>query len=818
MQENMTITNISNEEVKVASEPKLERLKYTCLELDCNYKTRAKNHMDRHVMSQHKKKVNEANFICGTCSHEFEDVGNFNSHVKIHDDSIDVARQETVNAVIIEDLLDDSNNVDDRNILTLDEAPEMKSPFTQEKISEAFNCSLCAFTFTGLLDLNSHMEVNHTKKSYSQADADKIQIVPPTIHIEAPPKIRVENSDPNPVTCPFCKLESKNLSGLKTHIENVHGNHETKNNIQDDITSQGNETCTKCPHCIIVGSKSELKEHLASKHAYCDECGNHFFDTKTLNVHILSKHKAPQQSEPFPCELCGLVLVNFSLLQEHVQLFHEASTKPSPISCDKCSVTVDDLSALENHKQTSHSIKEFPCNVCDFKTPLYTDLWKHKMSHEGAPAANIEPGELFMNVIISQQDLILEQIQKSNQRWELQFNDLRLNQDHIYDEIKTLSQTVLSSKGDLLTDLESKFENLSKTFSSLKNEIKSQTKPNHQPPPPSLQKKKILLVGDSLSRNLNISVVRNVTDMAVKRVEAFIVDRNDHKAKIPTKNFMEIVPRELEKEQFSTLILQGGTNEVSNLDVTGNVGEKIELLKEEIKASSVKLFDLAEKSLKENIGLEKVIILKRIFRCDTLKGDPAQIRGKLSEYGNRVLDDIWLTRGCPKNIGIAHQPLECGGDLRISRFGFPSQKDYDGIHLRGKMAVQHYTGSVINVLLKILPNLKETPPAPVNVSTPFSYASVLKNRAPTQQSYFKQKTSSEQANFFKSPFNFAQPKTAPSFAQNPGWQNPLNGKTQKPVPNTQSNQGPGTNKTPLGEGYEYNLNTQNRFASFQSGN
>ena len=134
------------------------------------------------------------------------------------------------------------------------------------------------------------------------------------------------------------------------------------------------------------------------------------------------------------------------------------------------------------------------------------------------------------------------------------------------------------------------------------------------------------------------------------------------------------------------------------------------------------------------------------------------------------------------------------------------------------MAVQHYTGSVINVLLNNLPNLKAPPPAPVNVSTPFSYASVLKNRGSAQQSYFKQKTNSEQANFFKSPFNFAQPKNAPSFAQNPGWQNPLNGKTQKPVPYTQSNQGPGTNKTPLGEGYEYNLNTQNRFASFQSGN
>ena len=93
-------------------------------------------------------------------------------------------------------------------------------------------------------------------------------------------------------------------------------------------------------------------------------------------------------------------------------------------------------------------------------------------------------------------------------------------------------------------------------------------------------KKKILFVGDSLSRKLNLSVIKNVTNHDVKRVEAFIVDKNDKKAKYPEKNFIDTVSTELESDNFSTLILQGGTNEITNLDVSGNDAiKRIEVLK-----------------------------------------------------------------------------------------------------------------------------------------------------------------------------------------------------------------------------------------------
>ena len=72
---------------------------------------------------------------------------------------------------------------------------------------------------------------------------------------------------------------------------------------------------------------------------------------------------------------------------------------------------------------------------------------------------------------------------------------------------------------------------------------------------------------------------------------------------------------------------------------------------------------------------------------------------QLSEYGNRVLEDMWLSKGCPKNIVIAAQNLDCTGSLRNDRFGLKSDRNYDGIHMNGKLGVQHYTEIIINILM-----------------------------------------------------------------------------------------------------------------------
>ena len=283
--------------------------------------------------------------------------------------------------------------------------------------------------------------------------------------------------------------------------------------------------------------------------------------------------------------------------------------------------------------------------------------------------------------------------------------------------MKALNRTVMMNQDMSKAMMKEALDRFDEKADKILQSVENQKRKEHSEAPKS-RKKKLLFVGDSLSRNLNISVIKNVTDMNVKRAEAFIVAKDDPKARFPDKNFIEVVPKELEQDDYSVLVLQGGTNEVTNLDVSGNVSEKIEALKDEIKTSSVKMFEVAQKSLAQNKNLEKVIILKRIFRCDLPKDDPSQIKSRLSEFGNRVLEDIYLSKGCPSNISITNQPLECQGDLRVARYGYPTSRNYDGVHMRGKQAVQHYTGSIVNVLLETLPNIN---------SQPGSYANVTKN-------------------------------------------------------------------------------------------
>ena len=147
------------------------------------------------------------------------------------------------------------------------------------------------------------------------------------------------------MVCPFCKLESKDLNELKKHFENVHTAGKRVNNLQDEIDNKGSEICSKCPSCSVTGNKIELDKHLKSKHRSpytCDECGNNFPDSNTLDSHIKSKHKSAPSTEPFPCEWCGLVFINFNLLQEHITSFHATQSE----NCKYCTFKADDQEAL----------------------------------------------------------------------------------------------------------------------------------------------------------------------------------------------------------------------------------------------------------------------------------------------------------------------------------------------------------------------------------------------------------------------------------------------------------------------------------------
>ena len=90
------------------------------------------------------------------------------------------------------------------------------------------------------------------------------------------------------------------------------------------------------------------------------------------------------------------------------------------------------------------------------------------------------------------------------------------------------------------------------------------------------------------------------------------------------------------------------------------------------------MFKLAEESLKDNPVLKKVIILKSISRYDPVSADPCSIKAKLNQFGNTMYDSMWMEKGCPTNISIEDQHLDCHGPLREKRFGNPASVGYDG--------------------------------------------------------------------------------------------------------------------------------------------
>ena len=113
--------------------------------------------------------------------------------------------------------------------------------------------------------------------------------------------------------------------------------------------------------------------------------------------------------------------------------------------------------------------------------------------------------------------------------------------------------------------------------------------------------------------------------------------------------------------------------------------------------------------------MKKVIILKSLPRYDSARTDPNSIKNKLNQIGNTFYDTLWMQSGCPSNIQIADQNLDCQGPLRRKRFGNPGQvgrdgKLWDGIHMRGAVAAQHYTNSLVRIISDLSPHFQDKRP------------------------------------------------------------------------------------------------------------
>ena len=157
--------------------------------------------------------------------------------------------------------------------------------------------------------------------------------------------------------------------------------------------------------------------------------------------------------------------------------------------------------------------------------------------------------------------------------------------------------------------------------------------------PKKFYKKDVLIVATSITNNLDKRVCENATDLTIDIATAYTVGP-DADAKYPERNFLKVVPEKLKNGKYDTLVLQGGSIEITNINTRNEEKEKnISNWKNKVKKSSEQMFSLAEQSIATYPGLE-VIIVSRIPRFDSTYNDPPQVKSKLSQYGNSLYHNL----------------------------------------------------------------------------------------------------------------------------------------------------------------------------------
>ena len=193
----------------------------------------------------------------------------------------------------------------------------------------------------------------------------------------------------------------------------------------------------------------------------------------------------------------------------------------------------------------------------------------------------------------------------------------------------------------------------------------------------------------------------------IKTVKAYTATREDD-ARFPNQNFLDVIDKELTKGAFDTLVIGGGSVDISNLDTYNDPEKNVPELRGKAIDSAQKLFSLAEASLQSHPTLRKVILMKRTPRYDPTEGDPLNLKPQLSSLADSASFGFWCDSPFKDRIILGGQDIPTGDEHHYDVYGSHEDSGYDGLHMRGCGGRSFMTKSIEKVLFKAgLINTKE---------------------------------------------------------------------------------------------------------------
>ena len=640
---------------------------------------------------------------CQKCEKSFEDDIALRIHKVRHEEDNEIVNQ------VVEDLLCNVcesvfKSSEEMNNHVLDKH-KILNEVVDVELENIFSCEKCDFETEREDELKVHIKNNiHNIIS----DIKEVTENAPTASEISYKHTYEENLESK--SCPFCDLKSKNNDQLKKHIRNIHNENKVdEKDDQDKIETEAIEDCFTCHKCEFIGNRNEMEKHFKSKHkeCTCQLCGSDFVDDISLKDHLQAEHARPSRFEPFPCEKCGLVLATFHLLQEHMNS-HKNSVAHK---CRFCDFLAENEDSIQEHIIKDHEelvILHSMAKQVDVLTFKAVELDTFKSDING-----------MLKILLENQKSIMD------------------NQTTIKQELFLIRNNTIDSRRPEVLFPHSTHQSKPKEpgpATSRYSPPPCQQSPSPPPPPrqqspsppqvapprsshtstpvraqmsrPSQKDEpiKTLYIGDSISSNVNHEALEAATESKFITAKAYssVHDNVENvakkPAKFPTLNFTDVIPNELEKDNYKTLIIQAGSVDISNLNTRDDPERHIEYFRQEAVKSATNIFAASENALKTTSTLRKVVLMKQIPRYDPLQADPLGLKPVLSQLFNSTLTELWMKSMYKDFIHVGTHNIECTGAIREARYRHTRSGKFDGIHLLGSSGQKTFTASVLNIL------------------------------------------------------------------------------------------------------------------------
>ena len=524
--------------------------------------------------------------------------------------------------------------------------------------------------------------------------------------------------------CPSCPRTFPDKTLLLQHTNAFHSGHITE---EDEFNKVGSEQtlpdlsalllqtthdvfqCVQCQQGF--NDEISLQSHVTITHTQpvfqCEICAQEFSDPVNLQSHIMAHNETDHGKQNPPktlkCPKCSTVTVTEETMKSHMEIFH-------PFKCPECHDIFLDQGCLQRHLQEQHVtlfntsapvfipssqnqanvVIKFNCDQCEFIGEEAIQLINHTMTmHKLQDMLTCKFCGLFWSNSSTLQDHISAthaSIPPNN----IPSTSLELVASKILDMEK-----ILETHTSLLSDMRSSLQKKEITPNSMLNENVVLTRRSLQPEPCDT-----LYVGDSIGHNVDFGEIERHMKSKVERVNAYSAVF-DEQSKSPEFNLDDVVKNKLsEGKQFRNLVIQVGSVDITNIDTNTNPDliTNLEAFKQTAKTSAENIFKVGEKAIQNHPTLEKVVIMDRTPRCDKRDADPSSIKAQLSKFGNGQYDKLWAESNFKDKIVVGKHQLDCSGETRDRRFGPPTERYFDGIHLRGTSGKEDYTESVLNIL------------------------------------------------------------------------------------------------------------------------